>query len=419
MTGQLNQDYSDLFMEKESMEKESTLIPTEAMPQKLGLDVVVDRLKGELVTLEVNGLFSGYQGMNDLGYFPEKRIITKIGQLAEGGSILVHPDVLEFRDSATRRNFKALRRRFNTEIIFSPFITQVIFQEELEEILNQPLASFQGIIGLEKYLITADGYPLTGDNPLPNRMINRPLLEFLTANKYTQYLVLGKIPELNLPETIIADEELNYFSICDLAAKYGKLVQKPLTGCCGQGVGIIKEKSLNQLLQEMFKNYTAQGLSSGNGKAIRSNWQIRRLMADNPEEAKFIAQERFLNSGVVVQRYVETMPVISQETGQPHFARARLLWFGEYLGGYWALSKEPITDSSESNLIVNYCNTRKAQRFTEQEEEIFNEYANTVFPKIIQAARGLESSVVDFENKIVSQYLNALAGNLEPLGGRK
>src|SRR3989344_8248725 len=229
MTGQLNQDYSDLFMEKESMEKESTLIPTEAMPQKLGLDVVVDRLKGELVTLEANGLFSGYQGMNNLGYFPQKRIITKIGQLAEGGSILVHPDVLEFGDSATRRNFKALRRYFNTKIIFSPFITRVISREELEEILNQQLASFRAIIGLERYLRTIGCYFPPG-NPILNRMINRPTLEFLTANKYAQYLALGKIPELNLPETIIADKELNYFSICDLAAKYGKLALKPLTG---------------------------------------------------------------------------------------------------------------------------------------------------------------------------------------------
>ena len=64
-----------------------------------------------------------------------------------------------------------------------------------------------------------------------------------------------------------------------------------------------------------------------------------------------------------------------------------MLWFGEYLGGYWALSQEPIGSEKRNNAVVNYHTSKIAQPFTKQENIRFREYTNNVCPKIINTTR--------------------------------
>lgn len=133
---------------------------------------------------------------------------------------------------------------------------------------------------------------------------------------------------------------------------------------------------------------------------------LEKIRVKKPEEANSYIKERIADGAncYILQKFIPSKPIRSKETGKEHHARARLLWCGEYLGGYWTLSQNPISDKTSQNKIVNYCTTKTAQKFNPGEERLFKQYAETVVPKILQKAEQHKQDLTIYE-KIEEQKL--------------
>ena len=104
------------------------------LPQKLGLDVVIEKSTDNIITIEINGENSGYQGLKDLGEDLSDRIINIIGTSLEGQTILVRSQALiEFiiqKDDVQK--FKKLREDYGITLIFAPIISGKPSLKDLE-----------------------------------------------------------------------------------------------------------------------------------------------------------------------------------------------------------------------------------------------------------------------------------------------
>jgi len=384
--------------------------------QRLGLDVVIERDSGNLVTLEVNGEMSGYRGLQKLGKNPDIKIIEQIGRTFYRGKILAHPYFIELSgDKDGIINHHLLKKRHGLTIVYTPLLLEQnkISLQELGKICG-PLEGFDLLLGLSKYLYLAkDSEPkvyLPDDNErkemVVSKMINQPGLEYLTGNKLAQYVLLKDIEGLNMPETVLIDRQFNAQQVLEMLDKYGCLITKPINGRCGIGVIVLEPEIYGRQLSQAIKDKLVQFQINYSRFMeqikinVKENVLLSKRLASTerfPEKDRESLVKRLNQSGTLLQRKVETRPVISGETRQPHYARARLIWFNGYIGGYWALSAQPVNEASngssssnydpQQNCIVNYCNTHKAQDFTVQENARFKEYAELIVPQIINKTR--------------------------------
>lgn len=383
-----------------------------AAPQKLGLDVVIDKHTGNLVTLEVNGLQSGYKGLKNLGEDLAFEIMAIIGKKYRDQKILINPRVHEFYGRGENLiHFWILRQEFEVELVFSPSIEGKISQKELEMLVGGQLKEYSALVGFGSCLEAVD---------CPQKMINSPAVELLTENKFIQYELLKDIPELNMPETILIDQQINLLSITELQKKYGKLVKKEINSYGGKGIEIIDKDKVNfqccpgleffDWPRDKVVNLPVPILKREDSARSKMEFSKRTQETLEVRQALLDLDYRIRIDGRILQKFVDTLPVISEETGQPHYARARLIWFGKYLSGYWGLSVEPIEVKKSYNLIVNYNSSRKAQRFTKEEEIIFEDYAQKIVPRILKKIKPFEENVEAYQNITRKHFEQATAG---------
>jgi hypothetical protein len=121
---------------------------------------------------------------------------------------------------------------------------------------------------------------------------------------------------------------------------------------------------------------------SGEGDDASVKEFVRRVTSDKSGPNRSLIKLFGKAFNLMAQQFIESELVENPQTGKPHFAKARLIWFDGYQGGYWALSKHPAGEEPQTNPIVNYCNGRNARAFTPEENERFTQYANRVVPVI-------------------------------------
>ena len=196
-------------------------------------------------------------------------------------------------------------------------------------------------------------------------MINSPAVELVTQDKLLQYELLKDIEGLNLPQTWFFSESAFPTFLEELQRKYGRFVKKERHGSQGHGVTVV------------------EGDKSHTPAIVRIAQFAHKL---NPESAEKLDRRliKIEEIGVLIQRFVNTLPIIYEKTGQPHVGKARLIWFGEYVGGYWALSANPISDANPKNAVVNFSRSGISQQFTPEEAKMFREYAEQVVPLVLQ-----------------------------------
>lgn len=384
----------------------------EELPQKLGLDVVVNKNSGELVTLEINGEMSGYKGLLKHGRDVSRKILDKLGDRCKKSRILVSPYMIEFSTPLEIMNPKYLQCFYRIKTEYTPRFTEGrrISVDELEYLFGK-LSSFKAILGLADKLVLPEDKERSYN--ITKKMINCPGLELITRNKLAQYVYLKDVPELNMPETIVLDVGVNKDEFIGLVQKYGKVVRKLNDSNQGIGVLILDESSAISFLEMMVSAELSElidGEDAINDRGIQDiTLRYNSGTLDRDHDPVKQLKRRIMTHGLLLQRYVDTLPVRSNETGQPHYARARLLWFGEYIGGYWGLSKDPIEGSDNDNQIVNYCRTGRSELFTPEEETIFKEYAEKVVPEILKRTQKLSSDAV-YNRILTAKYLKALRG---------
>ena len=322
------------------------------LPQKLGLDVIVEQSTGNLVTVEINGEDSGYDGLTSLGVNLSDRILQIMGSALRGQHILVNPGSAVI----DKNQIGKLSGEFGISAVFSPLVNRHVKRKVLETILGTSLEDFAGLVGFRAYLL---------DSKLDIKMINLPAVELVTQDKLLQYELLKDIEVLNLPQSWFFSESAFPTFLDELLGHYGILVKKERHGSQGHGVTVVK------------------GDKSHTPAIVRMAQFAHKL---NPESAKKLDRRlmEIEETGVLIQRFVDTQPIIYKKTGQPHFGRARLIWFGEYLGVYWALSAKPVGDNMPSNAIVNFSRSHLSQEFTPKEAKMFGEYAEQVVPLVLQ-----------------------------------
>lgn len=399
------------------------------LPQKLGLDVVVEKETDRLVTLEINGERSGYYGLVSVGEDLSWRIMQIMGESLRGRKILVNTNIFhEFIPSPfTVENMKRLREEYGVVLGFAPNLLVPLSAEQFEAATGVALADYGALIGFGRYI---------RDSGLDERMINTPSVELVTWDKLLQYALLQKVPGLNMPETRYFDTRYSLAAMRKFQSRHGTVVQKPRHGSQGNGVSVLKENEfgLTTIIEfplqgftrlELFKKFGYKGrdndaamnafileLSKRNkGDATSLVSEVLRnnslslpfslfsfLYANAPEFAHERAKARLDVHGTLLQRFIETEPVVHEETGEPHFAKARLLWFGEYLGGYWALSSNPVSRATRDDFIINYSKTFVAQRFTPEEAERFRRYAESVVPKVLRTLAPQSGKLREYES---------------------
>ncbi|GEM_PF-7116230 len=364
------------------------------LPQKLGLDVLIERGTGRLVTVEINGQYSGYQGLQTLEPTEDKgmQLVETLGEHVRGGQVLISPLFQEFYDSEDR-----IQRllSYGARVTWGPPIGHQTTPDAYQELLGQPLSSFDAILGIGSY-VQGSG--------LDERMINTPSLELMTCNKILQYHLLRNVKGLNMPRTWLFDTVYSANKIRELLRRHGELVGKVLEGIQGNGVHVINMDNIDEYAEfytsaeidfRVFERHGYEG-SIIDTKSLRSF--VLSLLAQNPAKAVDLFNERYEKQFLVaIQRFVQTIPVICQETGEAHHARARLLWFGGYAGGYWALSSHPASSNHTDNTIVNYTRTGKAQAFTPEQERIFKAYAETVVPRVLATATEYNNRTITYK----------------------
>ncbi len=99
------------------------------LPQMLGLDVLVGQSTGNLVTVEINGEGSGYDGLTSLGMNLSDRIILLLGGALRGQRILVNYGSQAVIDE---NQIGKLRDEFGISAVFLHAVEGRIKRDELE-----------------------------------------------------------------------------------------------------------------------------------------------------------------------------------------------------------------------------------------------------------------------------------------------
>ena len=339
--------------------------------EKLGMDVVVEQSTGNLVTVEINGEDSGYDGLTSLGVNLSDEITRILGCAFRGQRILINPKSALINKNQIRQ----LRGQFGISGVFSPRVDGRVKLEELEAKLGTSLEDFAGLVGYGAYLL---------DSGLDARMINSPAVELVTLDKLLQYELLKNIEGLNLPQTWFFSEVVFQTFLAELQKGVGKLVKKGRHGSQGRGVIPIIE-----------------GCGFHTPLSVRIAQFAYKL---NPDSAQFLEPQLTERTAILLQSFVNTRPVIYEKTRLPHFGRARLIWFGEYVGGYWALSAKPADDKKFSNAIVNFSRSHLSQKFTPDEDKAFRSYAEKVAPLVLQRLSHYEGQTFKYST-IVQELL--------------
>ncbi len=373
------------------------------LPQKISLDVIIEKQTESQVTCEINGENSGYQGLTVLGDGLSHSIIGMMGNALRGQNILVNPAFSELYFA--RGTLGRLRSEFGITVTFSQLIPQPIEPEEFEAEFGKSFYGFDAVLGFGNCFVGSG---------LEERMINSPAVEIPTWDKLVQYELLKDIPGLNLPETwSFNDGPRTYQMLHKLQETYGKLVWKPRTGAWGAGIVVVTPENITDIISSLLESSLRKaseaapeplknqldtisfGGNSGlyDAKEQQGNglkWVLTRTSLETIKVSRAVAS-------TIIQRFVETEPVVYEKTGERHHASARLIWFGEYLGGYWRLSANPISDKDPMNAILNFTRNKLSQKFTPEEAEMFRAYAESVVPPILQRLSLYNGRVEEYE----------------------
>ena len=357
--------------------------------------------------------------MKDLGEDLSDTILDVIGTTLDGQTILVRSGALsEFiirKDEVQK--FKKLREDYGITLITAPFISGKSSIEDLETAIGNPIGDFGGLLGFGSYL---------DNSSIDTMMINSPAIESLTEDKLIQYTLLKDVPGLNMPQTWLIDEQFYPQYLPELQKIYGTLVNKPRYGKQGKTINLFDANITEYITNEMILMYSENKHRRRFRRTIRSllkrvynpdknikinskeHERIAKLYESNPEHAIEETKKRFDYHARLFQTVVETQPVKYNETGDLHYASARLIWFGEYLGGYWRLSENPVGSDDPSGPIVNYSISHLGQKFTPEETAMFKQYAEQVVPPISSIAAGYNgnsSGYKDLEHKMLKEMI--------------
>lgn len=364
------------------------------LPQMVSLDVMVERGTRKLITAEINGERSGYQGLVALGTDLSEPILNVIGDSLPKGRLLVNP--LTFEEfSLSKGTLAPLQRLWQERRVTVAYLPLRIPLSvgEFQSASGINLQDYDALFGFGMFL---------REPGMDERMTNAPAVELAANDKLLQYELLRDIPELNIPESWFFDSVAHLDRLARLMQAHGKTLVKPRHGMQGNGIRLLEVELAHYLASEVSKIrpkpkviFTGRGQESqshGNQKVtfrlvykdLSSPLEaISKLYEADLSAARSAARERLEEYGIFVQKFIETEPVRDSDDGQPHFAAARLLYFGGYLGGYWRLSSKPVSDADPLNAIVNFSRSGKAQRFTPEEAEMFKGYGERIFPLIL------------------------------------
>ena len=354
------------------------------LPQKLGLDVVREKGTGRLVTLEINGINSGYSGLDRLGESPKERIFQNLGAALAGKKTLIHPSFPRFHEEDVKK-LAAFFQAYRIQPVFSPFLTEPIAASDLEVLCGVSMGDVGAIVGMGDYLF---------DDGCSPRMINQPVLEQMAGDKALQYKLLREIPLLGFPTSRPFECALDQDLIRGFLQQYGKILYKTRHDARSEGVFVLTPENIDDFLGfimemselklDLLREHGYQG-HFFEPKEARDC--LRGMYQKNHDEgAKLIHRWDETDGILLFQRFVDTEPVADEASGNLHFAKARLLWFGEYVGGYWALSGHPADHPHDQAAVVCYSDSHRGKRFSDAEREEFAMYANAVVPAILEAA---------------------------------
>ncbi len=355
----------------------------------------------------------------DLGVDTASRIFVTLVEHLQGKRILAHPWFLGLMlEDAYVEYLKILAKYAETSLTFTPYFESgyhhsPITRDDLELWCRTSLDNFDAILGLG-----GDFGHLTGDEELEKKMINTPAVEMITKNKFLQYELLKDIPGLGMPETVLVPVAFAEKHLRRGIEKYGKVVIKPIDESQGEGVMVIDAQELEEYkafiydcLEQLRADLQPQGYN-GDWNSLT----LQRFIGDHQHEQKIAALIHTLaaKDAILIQPFVSSKPVVKIDSGQEHYARARVLWFGEYQGGYWGLSEHPIAEGeSPFNPIVNYCKAKKAQAFTPEENERFRHFAGELVPKVLAKASEFVGRTDQLTALLDQKYKNAVLGTTE------
>ncbi|MBI2572662.1 ATP-grasp domain-containing protein [Candidatus Woesearchaeota archaeon] len=308
---------------------------TTIYPQMLGFDIVKERSTGRKVILEINGQMSGYSGIPDPGQrtIMSGEMLMVLADYFPNSRVLANLDILQAVSGPIRPvMFEKTARNLGLEI------DNIVLDDEFHK-SPQDFESDWGINLRDYGCLLGFGSFFSRDVGVP--MINHPYVEKMTGDKLLLSQVLAEVGGVVIPKTIYRRRDL-----AALRDEFATLVLKPRHGAQGEGVEIV----------------SSQG-------------SLERL-------STFLSR-----SSHIVQGFVESEPVLDPSTGQSHYARARVIWFGKYIGGYWGLSSNPVTPVPTQDAVVNYCRTQKSVPFTSYEEQDFKDFVEDVAPKIVAYAQ--------------------------------
>src|SRR3989338_5272653 len=116
------------------------------LPQKLSLDVVVEKDTRKLHIVEVNGLMSGYSGM---GFAPDiaKKIYDRIGDALRDKLVLINPhNFLESQLYVLNVEiFADFLKNYGVKPVYTPPILEGMKVEYLERALGYSLGDFDAL----------------------------------------------------------------------------------------------------------------------------------------------------------------------------------------------------------------------------------------------------------------------------------
>jgi hypothetical protein len=364
----------------------------------LGLDVVIEEDSGEPVLIEVNGEWSGYGGILDLTESNEfaKKIVSETLRQVAGQRVLFDCGILRnpgfpingrIKVPDRYRTLADLIKQFEVTPVFAPFVSNessipgrfggIISTESLETILRTPLASFGGIIGL--------GYALPIGIPAEEKMLNPSSVELNLGDKRLTHMILDGAPGIRMaPYDLVwlirGADELRY-----RAAEDPNVLYKFFEGSQGNGIARLTPQVASKLDEAMESKRKPVreilGLYGLDSELLDCRDFLTSFSGIKPENREMMLS-LFYNQVALLERIVRTKPVRNKEDTGDYVGCARLLWMGDYLGGYWRLSKDPIESDDPENIVVNYSTSEHGRLFTDRETEFFRGYVNHIAPTI-------------------------------------
>lgn len=364
------------------------------LPQKIGLDVAIEKSSGKQCTIEINGQHSGHQGLVDLqpGRNVRRELLDRFGRPLTGSRILVHPEFPEFYVSKdTWQDVEAFRKAYGIEVVYAAPNPRPIPYEMYRHGSGQDFGDFRGIFGMTH----------VADSGFDDRMINAPALEAITCNKMLQYVLLKDIEGLNMPHTVLMYRLFDSKEMERLAVACGKIVTKPINGSQGQNVNVrgksrtekkVARSAFRLMRADMRRDLAKLGYDGSKFDTPSARRFILARYQEKPAETVAFLKDQLTRIwGTCVQPFIETQPVRSDKTGEDFFACARLLWCDGYVGGYWRLSAWPISAGLSENAVVNYHTSHNGQLFKPEEDAAFRAYAERIVPQILAKAQSYEN----------------------------